>query len=206
MKPVVQTGMFALANWKVRPTCSEEVDMTETINWTLNVAVVGGPKVSGANTLDVEAYDKVGVVVQAGSQSEVEVQPGTEGQVQFLLLSSDHYGSELTYRVNDESGQAVALDALQLFVGTGAVSLLGQSPKTIHFDNQMADDAAIRILVGRRATTGEDETADDPEPPDTPDDPDPPVPPDPSPTEDTDDAENDSDTDGGNGTDSGDDD
>jgi hypothetical protein len=165
--------------------------MTESINWTLNVAVAGGPKVSGSNTLDVEAYDKVGVVVKAGSQSEVAVQPGTEGQVQFLLLSSDHYGSDLAYRVNDESGQAVALDALQLFIGAGAVSLLGQSPKTIHFDNQMADDAAIKILVGRRATTGEDETADDPETPDTPGDTDvtdTPTPSDPDPT-DSDDSE-----------------
>ena len=33
--------------------------MTEKINWTLNVQVVGGPKILASDTIDVDAYDKI---------------------------------------------------------------------------------------------------------------------------------------------------
>ena len=33
--------------------------MSEKINWTLNVQVVGGPKMSASQTVTVDAYDKI---------------------------------------------------------------------------------------------------------------------------------------------------
>lgn len=135
--------------------------MMEKINWTLNVAVAGGPKISSADTLEVEAYDKVGVYIPAGSKVETEVQPGDKGEVKFLLISADHYGGKLIYRINDESGDEITLDALQLFIGTGAVSVLGKPPQIFHFENQMDRDVTIDILVGREANTGEAEDIPD---------------------------------------------
>ena len=40
--------------------------MPEKISWTLNVQVVGGPKVSAADIMEVEAYDKIEAVAPAG--------------------------------------------------------------------------------------------------------------------------------------------
>ncbi len=127
--------------------------MSEKINWTINVQVVGGPKMSASQTVTVDAYDKIGVTVPAGeTDKEVEVQPGPAGRLQFLLVSSDQFGDDLTYKVNN-TGDAIKLDAQQLLIGDGAVGLLGASPpETLSFTNDLAQDANIEILVGRNAT------------------------------------------------------
>ena len=128
--------------------------MSEKINWTLNVQVVGGPKMSASQTVTVDAYDKIQLTVDAGAQDkEVEVQPGPEGRVQFLLISSDQFGDDLTYKVNDATGDAIKLDAQQLLIGDGAVGLLGASPpETLSFTNHLPQNVNIEVLVGRNAT------------------------------------------------------
>jgi hypothetical protein len=131
--------------------------MPEKINWTLNVQIPEGPKLSAADSIGIEAYDKLEVVVQKDAEAEdIEIQPGETGQVQFLLIKSDRYGSKLSYSVNaaeaDET-KRIKLDALQLLIGDGAVKLLGASPKKLFFYNKLDQAAAIQILVGRKATT-----------------------------------------------------
>ncbi len=128
--------------------------MSVKINWTLNVQVVGGPKISASQTMEVEAYDKIEVNVEDGAtDKEIQVQPGSSDQVQFLLISSDQYGDGLTYKVNDITAGAVKLDAQQLFIGDGAVGLLGGPPEKLLFSNGLGKNASIQILVGRKATT-----------------------------------------------------
>jgi|GEM_PF-639666 len=134
-----------------------------TINLALNVQVVGGPKVLISKSKSVEAYDKIEVVIEpvgaVGMAKTVEIQPGGENQVSFLLINSSLYGPELTYVVNDgiSDSASITLDEPHLYLGTGAVSLLGSDgPKTIAFTNTHPVDseqpAAIEILVGRDAT------------------------------------------------------
>ncbi|MFQ5856215.1 MAG: hypothetical protein ACE5LU_11285 [Anaerolineae bacterium] len=128
--------------------------MAEKINWTLNVQVVGGPKMSASKTMTVDAYDKIEVVISDGAtDEEVQVQPGGSGQVQFLLISSDQYGGDLTYKVNVGTADPIKLDAQQLLMGDGAVGLLGAAPEKLLFSNGLGNDASIQILVGRIATT-----------------------------------------------------
>lgn len=131
--------------------------MAEKINWTLNVQVVGGPKVSDSKTVEVEAYDLIEVEVPAGDNttpgtSTVEVQPGGSGQVKFLMITSSVYDANLTYAV--DVGSAIKLDALQMLIGEGAVGLLGSTQKLFAFTNKAGLDkpASIKILVGRKAT------------------------------------------------------
>ncbi|MBE9533941.1 MAG: hypothetical protein IMF03_03005 [Proteobacteria bacterium] len=133
--------------------------MTEKINWTLNVQVVGGPKILASDTIDVDAYDKIDVTIEPdASEKEVQIQPGDLGQVQFLLIKSDQYGDGLTYKVNDASSDAIiTLDALQVLIGDGAVGLFKGSPEKLLFTNNLVSDgdkipASIQILVGRKAT------------------------------------------------------
>ena len=131
--------------------------MPEKINWGVSVQIVGGPKIAASQTVSVDAYDKIEVVVADGTDGkEVQVQPGGAGQVQFLLIGSNKYDAALTYSVNaPEANQddRIKLDALQVLIGEGAVGLLGDSPQTLYFYNHVGQDAAIQILVGRKATT-----------------------------------------------------
>jgi hypothetical protein len=131
--------------------------MSEKINWTLNVQVVGGPKISATETLPVEGYDKLVVDIADGANGEdIQIQPGGSGQVQLLLISSDQYGDTLSYSVNAAEAdptKRIKLDSLQILVGEGAVGLLGAAPNTLYFYNTMGTAASVQILVGRIVTT-----------------------------------------------------
>lgn len=126
--------------------------MTESINWSLNVQVIGGPKVMASDTKEIEAYDKIEVTIEAETaDKEVEIQPGEAGRVQFLLIKSDTYSEDLTYKVNDLT-KIIKLDALQVFIGNGAVELLTEPPEKLVFTNDLTNPVSIEILVGRMAT------------------------------------------------------
>jgi hypothetical protein len=128
--------------------------MPEKISWTLNVQVVGGPKLLASQTITVDAYDMLQVsILDAAADKEVQVQPGASG-VQFLLISSDQYGDKLTYKVNDGSSStsAIKLDAPHVLIGSGAVGLLDKAPIKLLFSNTMGKAASVQILVGRDAT------------------------------------------------------
>ncbi len=132
--------------------------MTEKINWNLNVQVLEGPKIQDFNTVSIDAYDMIDVTIEAkGEDKEVQIQPGGEGQVQFLLIKSDQYGDSLTYKVNDKAAtNIIRLDAMQVFIGNGSVGFLGGSPAKLFFTNKLdSEEANIKILVGRKATKSE---------------------------------------------------
>ena len=126
--------------------------MTESINWSLNAQVSGGPKVMASDTKEIEAYDKIKVTIEAETtDKDVEIQPGGAGKVQFLLIRSDTYSEDLTYKVN-ELTTIIKLDALQVFIGNGAVELLTEPPEKLVFTNDLTTPVSIEILVGRMAT------------------------------------------------------
>jgi len=135
-----------------------------TINLALNVQVVGGPTVLISKSKSVQAYDKIEVVIEAGSEKSVDVQPGAADKVSFLLIKSSVYSSEqsvLTYRASDGTSDfpdstepakpPIALDEPHLYFGLGAVSVFGLAPKILKFTNSTGTPAAIEVLVGRDA-------------------------------------------------------
>ena len=125
--------------------------MSSTISWTMNVQVSDGPKVSESRSDEVEAYGVVEVEIANDSVDvTVELQPGGASELKFLLIRSDVYGSSLTYSY-DGGANSFALDQPQLFMGSGAIGIIG-SPESLIFNNGEADSAAIEILVGRDAT------------------------------------------------------
>ena len=130
--------------------------MPERINWSVKIHVDGGPELSAAGATDVEAYDKLTVTIPAADETAagsavVQVQPGGAPQVEFLLVSASEYGDPLTYTV--DSGDPIQLDAPQLLMGSGAVSLLGAAPNTFSFSNTSDQPVVVTILVGRNAIT-----------------------------------------------------
>lgn len=135
--------------------------MAVKINWSLNAQVAGGPKVAATNTLEVEGYDAIEVKVgkhvttpmPADGTAVVELQPLGADKVKLLIITSSVY-KDLTYTVDGTGGASnVKLDAQQVFIGEGAVRLLGANgPKKITFTNAGTDDALVQILVGRKAS------------------------------------------------------
>ena len=130
--------------------------MAKQIKATLTVQVPGVALSSATHTLEVEATGQIAVTVpgeSGGTPGElvVDVQPGDAGQVKLLMITADSYGEDLTYTVTGGSAD-VALDGPQIFVGSGAVGLLGATQNTITFSNSDASSVAVQIQVGRDAT------------------------------------------------------
>ena len=133
--------------------------MSERISWSINVQVAGGPKLSLARSVEVQAYDRVlaEIPYSVSVTVDVEVQPASDAsQVKCLLLTSDRYDPKLTFDVSDDTGSVeaasdVALDQPLLLCGEGAIGLLGVAPKKLIFKNEMASEetANVTIIVGR---------------------------------------------------------
>lgn len=120
--------------------------MAEKIDWNFVVQALNGPSVSGAGTLEIEAYDKIAVTIAAGATQQVNLAPS--GTVSLLIINPAVPDVDLSY---DVGGNAVALDGPHMLIGTGAVSLLGGAAN-LSFTNDTAADATIEILLGRDAT------------------------------------------------------
>ena len=124
----------------------------ENVNWAVHVDVPSGPKLTAANTIAVEAYDKVNLTLDANATKvKVDIQPGAAGQVKLLMITASAYDTKITYST-DAGTTKVALDAPQVLIGSGAVGLLKPDPKTWQWDNGTADPVAIQIFVVRDAT------------------------------------------------------
>lgn len=126
--------------------------MSIAINWSLNIAVTGGPRLGLVNQppIAIDAYDVVTTTLAANATGvSVDLQPsGAAGDVVLLTMSSDAYDPTLTY---DPGGGAQKLDAPLLLVGAGAIALLGATPpKSLTFDNGLSQPVNVQILVGRK--------------------------------------------------------
>jgi hypothetical protein len=99
--------------------------MSIKINWALNVQVADGPRVVAADAVDVDAYDNIEVVVPKNQNNTdgtatVDVQPGDQSNVMFLLIKADTYqNSPVSYTV-EGSKESVKLDAQQLLIGAAS--------------------------------------------------------------------------------------
>jgi hypothetical protein len=128
--------------------------MPEKLIWVFNAHVPGGPAVTGTGDWEVEAYDKVGVLIKAGTTDvAANVQPPGDHAIRLLVIAADTYEKGLTYKVND-TGETITLDAPHIFLGSGAVALLGQEPVKFNFHVPAAidKDVTVQILVARMAT------------------------------------------------------
>lgn len=140
------------------------------LNLTLNAQVVGGPQVSASRTKQIEAYDKVDVMINPGDTDvEVDIQPGAADQVGFLLIKSNLYSQaaadqKLTYFVVDgdtkfpAAGDGIELNDPHIYIG-GALAVFGLAPRAVRFTSTYGADptnpkvnrAVVEILVGRSA-------------------------------------------------------
>lgn len=129
--------------------------MPESIQWTLSVAVAGGPRKTESQTLPVDVYLKGQVQVAAASGNTPGqanfAAPSGGGTVRFILISASRYDASppLTYTV--DGGSALTLDGPHMLIGAGAVALLGTANLDFAFSNPTAQPVTVEVLIGRDA-------------------------------------------------------
>lgn len=125
--------------------------MSIAVAVSTKVTFEGAAPVTASHALEVAATGTVEVTVPKGGSANAQIQPTTGGQVQLLLINSSDYTVGVTYEV-DGSGTKIKLDSPQLFLGAGAVSLLGDV-NAISFTNPHSEDVDVVISVARNATS-----------------------------------------------------
>jgi hypothetical protein len=121
--------------------------------------IEGGPSVNIPGNYEVQAYDKVSVVIpHDGIEKKATIQPSGQGQVQFMIIESNKYDEseeaqpKLFYKIEgDTTNKTIKLDRAQFLTGKSFVGLLPAVPKVLLFTNNLDSDAMIEILTGRNA-------------------------------------------------------
>lgn len=128
--------------------------MAEVINITVSAEVKNGPSLSFTNSLSIDAYDKLDVVVASAETKTIQLLPPGATAVHFLLIKSSQYSDQISYTVNG-AGSTIIVDTPQNFIGAGSLAALDDSsvPETLVFTNNLPDNINIQILVGRNAVT-----------------------------------------------------
>jgi hypothetical protein len=127
-----------------------------SISWNLNIKATGQTPISASRAAQaVEAIDRIAVSLAPGdTDAVVEIQPGSATAIALLLVKSDQYGSNFSFKASDGStdSAAVTLDAPQIYTN-GSVSLFGVDPLQLKLTNSSLDQTAeIEIFVARDAT------------------------------------------------------
>ena len=123
--------------------------MAQSIDWSISARPTGGPLLTGAGSVAVDAVDKIAVTIADGVTQAVTIAPGTWASVSFLALNPSKAGAKLTY---NNGATDIVLDGPHFLIGTGAVELLGTGNATLTFKNSTGADVNVDILVGRDAT------------------------------------------------------
>lgn len=132
--------------------------MPTNISWTLNVKVQSGPQVAEANSILVDAFDKIDVAVPdttpTPKATEIDVQPGAPGKIKFLLIRSTAYGDKVKLRMHNATGIEMTLSDALLLTGKGALELLedtGAPLDKLLVTNTTGAALVVEIFVGRSA-------------------------------------------------------
>jgi hypothetical protein len=121
--------------------------MPEKIAWSMSARVDGGPQISINEILEVEAYEKVNVILPGQKKTTIEVQQ-SEGLARLILIAPDKY-EKLHFSV--DGGSPIALDHPIMLVGEGAVNLLGKKQNVLEFNNENPDNVSVMMLVAGKA-------------------------------------------------------
>lgn len=122
--------------------------MSVAISWSFT-GKAGAEQITASSSRSVDAIDKVEVSVPPGTTT-VQVQPGDAGEVSFFSIWSSVYGTNIRYSA--DSGSWITLDSYHVFVGPGAVALIGPTQQNLMFINNGVLTAQVSIVAGRTAT------------------------------------------------------
>ena len=119
------------------------------IDYSLRVAVDGGPTLLKTGTVEVGAVDVIkGTAAKSGGTASLDVQPEAITGIEFVCIESTNYEDLLLSVDGDET--ALVVDGPIMLIGAGAVAMLQATQLHFVFTNRDSVAAAdIRITIGR---------------------------------------------------------
>lgn len=125
--------------------------MTDVVNYSMSLAVAGGPALEASDHIDTEAFEKIEAEIPEGSvPTTLNVQPSLLTELKALIITADSY-EDLTFKV-DEVVTVRTLDGPLMLVGAGNIGLLGATVNDLIFTNANVTTAKnVTILVVRDA-------------------------------------------------------
>src|SRR3569623_2131860 len=120
--------------------------MGEKLSWNYVAPAVNGPSLSAEGVKKVDAYDILAITVADNASQQVDLVPKAKASLRFI--NPENASTDLTYKVGAND---IKLDGPQVFIGAGAVALLGGAT-SLTFTTHTGADAVSESLVGRDAT------------------------------------------------------
>lgn len=134
--------------------------MAEKANWTMQLRIDGGPAISVANQVTVDAYDKVSIDLVQGTTRTIQVQPAA-GLARYLVIIASAYDDpndaqakvSLKFAKSDGSaiGADVRLDDALVLTGQAALASIAQGWTGLTFTSTFSNPITVNVLVCRAA-------------------------------------------------------
>ncbi|UCG68832.1 MAG: hypothetical protein JSV09_13705 [Thermoplasmata archaeon] len=125
--------------------------MNEKVVWTFNMSSGSGISFNANGEFVPQAELSINVHLIQGSEQSIIHTPDQNCELDFICISSDHYGKEpdeLVYYFKPD--QELQLMQAQILMGESLFKILSNH-KTITFKNSTDGDVNIKILLGRKA-------------------------------------------------------
>ena len=129
--------------------------MAEKINWNFVAQVLKGPSISGADSLEVDAYEKFDFTIAKEGNNTVALQDASK--ISLLIIISATPDPEIIYKggtgvtpkkLPGEPDSGYVLEAPHIFIGQIAKDFFRESTD-ITFTNGTDAEVEIQILIGR---------------------------------------------------------
>lgn len=137
--------------------------MAEKVSWTMQLRIDGGPAISAANQVTVDAYDKASIDLTKGVAKTIQVQPAP-GLAQYLVITASAYSdpkddkANVSFKFAKIDGTAISSKDIQLddalvVTGQAALASIAQDWTGLTFKSTFADPITVNVLVCRAAAT-----------------------------------------------------
>ena len=113
----------------------------------LSVQVANGPTLSYAWVMSADAIDRLTVIVKAGTNTTVDLQPAAGAKVLFVGLTSTDTSGKIT--CDTLFGVTFPITGPQVLVGSALINHLNANPTSVKLTNAAAADATVDIVVLR---------------------------------------------------------
>ena len=130
--------------------------MAEKISWNYVAQVLKGPSISGAESADVDAYEKFDFTIAVASSNTVALQDASK--ISLLIINPSTPNLKVTYKggttavptkLPGEPASGYTLDAPHIFLAQFAKDFFS-GIADITFTNDAAAEVEIQILIGRK--------------------------------------------------------
>ena len=121
--------------------------MTINASANLSLQIANGPALSYAWAMKADAFDRITVLVKAGTNETVALQPAAGSKVLFVALTSTDTSGQTTY--DTLFGGAYPITSPQIIAGSSLVNQLNNAPNSVKLANAGAADSTVDIFVLR---------------------------------------------------------